>query len=75
MFNCICGITCSLLSTFFSKMIHLTEKRALTTLLNQDSLMNSVAGYDEIRKFILISIYSDLPKVKVATSETFLNGF
>ena len=38
----------------FIKMIHLAEQHALTTLLNQEFLMNPVIVYDEIRKFILI---------------------
>ena len=38
----------------FVKMIHLAEQHALVTLLNQELLIDPVAVYDEIRKFILI---------------------
>ena len=44
----------SLVYIIFIKMIHLAEQHALTTLLNQEFLMNPVTVYDEIRKFVLI---------------------
>ena len=44
----------SIVYIVFIKMIHFAEQHALTTLLNQELVMDPVTVYDEISKFMLI---------------------